>query len=66
MTGIDEVGKAIAVMHQTFAGERMVLKALEREAWKRKEPIPVSDAEEALCILLESGWTWQQICFINS
>jgi hypothetical protein len=61
-----QVAAAIKLMHSTHAGERMVMKALSRLAWLRKEEIPVSDAEEALCILIENGWTWHEICSINA
>lgn len=61
-----KVANAIRRMHSTYHGERMVMKAHGRLEWVLKRPIPVVDAEEALCILIEQGWTWEEITFINS
>lgn len=58
--------KAIEYMRTVFAGEAMVMEALSREAAMTKRAIPVVDAEEALCILIERGWTWAQIARVNS
>lgn len=67
MTGlVDRVSQAIKTMHEAYMGESMVMLALEREAWLGGRPIPVVDVEEAVCILVECGWTWAMIARVNS
>lgn len=64
MSEIHPVSAMVALAESAYNGESMIFKAACRAAACHRSDI--FDVEEAACLLIERGWTWDDVLNANS